>query len=173
MTFTGVSIRNAALDDAAAIAAIYAFHVQNGLGSFEETAPDSGEIRVRMGKVISSGLPWLVAEASDKSIVGYAYAAPFHSRAAYRFTVEDSVYVDATHLRRGVGSVLMRHLIATCESLGYREMIALIGDSANEGSIALHAKCGFSRAGTLKDVGFKFGRWVDVVLMQRRLGNAG
>ena len=169
--FPGLHIRNAKPDDSGAIAAIYGFYVLTTCSSFEETPPDSGEIRARMHKVVASGLPWLVAEDPEGNVVGYAYASPFHTRCAYRFTVENSVYVDSAHLRRGIATQLMRQLMADCEALGYRQMIAVIGDSANDASIWLHSGLGFERAGALTNVGFKFGRWVNTVMMQRLLGN--
>jgi phosphinothricin acetyltransferase len=166
----GLSIREATPDDAGDIAAIYGFYVLTTCSSFEETPPGGGEIRTRMSKIAAAGLPWLVMKDPAGRIVGYAYASPFHARSAYRFTVENSVYVDRAHLRRGIGTRLMQHLMTGCEQRGYCEMIALIGDSANEASIALHTALGFGRVGFLSNVGFKFGRWVDAVLMQRRLG---
>lgn len=166
----GLFIRDAAPDDAGDIAAIYGSYVLTACGSFEEIPPETGEIRARMGKVAAAGLPWIVAIA-DTRVAGYAYASLFHTRSGYRFTVENSVYVDRAHVRRGIATRLMQRLIAECEQRGYRQMIAVIGDSTNEASVALHTALGFERAGVLPNVGFKFGRWVDVVLMQRRLGD--
>jgi phosphinothricin acetyltransferase len=167
----GIEVRNATTDDARGIASIYEFYVLTTCGTFEETPPGSGEIRTRMAKVAAAGLPWLVANSPDGRLLGYAYASVFHARSAYRFTIEDSVYVDQAHLRRGIATRLMQRLIAECEQRGYRQMIALIGDSANEASIALHTTMRFERAGVLSNVGFKCGRWVDAVLMQRHLGD--
>jgi len=167
-----VLIRAAGEADIAAIHAIYAWHVANGLASFEEVSPDAAEIARRWRDVIGRGLPWLVAEA-DGAIGGYAYAAPYRARSAYRYTVEDSVYVDQNGLGRGLGRALLAEVIARCQAAGVRQMIAVIGESANAGSIGLHAALGFERVGVLEAVGFKFGRWVDSVLMQRVLGGGG
>jgi L-amino acid N-acyltransferase YncA len=155
--------------DIAAIARIYAHHVLHGLASFEEVPPDAAELAARRQKVLSYGLPHLVAERAG-NVVGYSYAGPYHSRSGYRFTLEDSVYVDAGQLGQGVGRALLSRLIAACEQGPWRQMIAVIGDSANQASISLHASQGFRRIGTYGSVGFKFGRWVDSVLMQRELG---
>ena len=165
MSFT---VRPATLDDAPAIQAIYAHHVLNSLGTFEEVPPDTDEIRRRMHAVLAQDCPWLVA-VEDERIGGYAYAAPFRPRSAYRFTVEDSVYVAPTHVRQGVGLLVMRELIEVCTASGKREMLAVIGDSGNEGSIKLHERCGFSFCGRFDGVGRKFGRWADIILMQRHL----
>lgn len=165
-----VTLRNAGFDDAQAIAAIYAHYVLTSCSTFEETPPEPGDIRARMAEVFRGGFPWIVAQLSDGPVIGYAYARPFNPRAAYRFTVENSVYVHPEHLRHGFGAALLRKLIAECEARGFRQMIALIGDSANEASRRLHASLGFSDAGMLPATGFKFGRWADVVLMQLPLG---
>ncbi len=165
MTFT---VRPATLDDAPGIQAIYAHHVLNGFGTFEEEAPDTDEIRRRMDAVAAQGCPWLVAADAER-IGAYAYAAPFRARSAYRFTVEDSVYVHPDHVRQGLGLHVMRELIETCRAAGKHEMLAVIGDSGNEASIKLHERCGFSFRGRFDRVGLKFGRWVDIVLMQRHL----
>ncbi len=162
------AIRKATPQDAGAIQAIYAHHVLNGLGTFEEVPPDVAEMTARMASVAAQGMPWLVAE-SDGSIVAYAYAAPFRPRSAYRFTVENSVYVAPDRMGCGFGSRLLNSLVDECRSMGIREMLAVIGDSGNAGSISLHAKCGFEHQGLLKQVGLKFGRWIDVVIMQRTL----
>jgi phosphinothricin acetyltransferase len=163
------ALRAAAATDAPRIAAIYAHHVLHGLASFETEPPDEAEIARRLGEVRAHGLPYLVAEA-DGRVVGYAYAAPYRSRPAYRYTVEDSVYVDRDCAGRGIGRQLLARLVADTAASGCRQMIAVIGDSANRASIALHETCGFARVGVLPAVGFKFGRWVDSVLMQRALG---
>ena len=165
MSFT---VRPGTLDDAPAIQAIYAHHVLNSLGTFEEVPPDTDEIRRRMHAVLAQDCPWLVA-VEDERIGGYAYAAPFRPRSAYRFTVEDSVYVAPTHVRQGVGLLVMRELIEVCTASGKREMLAVIGDSGNEGSIKLHERCGFSFCGRFDGIGRKFGRWADIILMQRHL----
>ena len=163
-------IRPAAAADLAAIRAIYAHHVLTGLASFEETPPDLAEVAARHAKVTGRGLPYLVAEDADGVVQGYAYAAPFRDRPAYRYSLEDSVYVAPAAVGRGVGAALLAELIERCAALGYRQMIAVIGDSANAASIGLHRRMGFEPAGRLVSVGFKFGRWVDSVYMRRPLG---
>jgi len=167
-----IALRTAKLDDAQAIARIYAHYVLTSCSTFEETPPDSGEVRTRMTDLLRGGFPWIVAELSDGAIAGYAYAGPFKPRSAYRFTVENSVYVHPERLRRGLGTALLRRLITECEACGFRQIVAVIGDSANGASRHLHASLGFSDAGMLRATGFKFGRWVDVVLMQLSLGEA-
>ena len=166
-------IRLATADDAPALAAIYGHHVAHGFGSFEETAPTAAEMAERWAAIIARGLPYLVGEV-DGAVAGFAYAGPYRTRSAYRYTVEDSVYVGSTFHGRGVGKLLLMQVIDACESLGLRRMLALIGDSGNAGSIGLHRSCGFRPAGVLEAVGFKGGRWVDVVVMARDLaGPAG
>lgn len=162
-------IRSTAPPDAQAIAAIYAHHVRTGLASFEETPPDPAEMATRIERLVTGGYPHLAAER-DGTILGYAYAGPYHGRSAYRFTLEDSVYVAPGAQRQGVGRALLADVIARAEAGGFRQMLALIGDSANAGSIALHGALGFRPVGTQRAVGFKRGRWVDVVVMQRPLG---
>ena len=154
--------------DVPAIADIYAHHVRTGTASFETEPPDATEISRRRSAVIERGLPWLVAE-SDGVVVGYAYAGPYRPRAAYRFTVEDSIYIHPDHAGQGIGTRLLPRLIAECQNVGCREMIAVIGDSDNHASVRLHEKFGFRLVGVLEGVGFKFDRWLDTVLMQRRL----
>jgi L-amino acid N-acyltransferase YncA len=154
--------------DAPAVAAIYGHHVIHGLGTFEETPPSDTEMAQRAQSVLALGLPYLVAEDGD--VVGFAYAGAFRPRAAYRYAVEDSVYVAASRTGRGVGKALLRGVIDRCEALGLRQMIAVIGDSGNAGSISLHRSLGFDHRGILTGVGFKHDRWVDVVWMQRTLG---
>jgi phosphinothricin acetyltransferase len=158
-------------DDLPAITAIYAHHVRNGSASFEEIPPDEVEMRTRCAKVLDAGLPYLVAER-DARVLGYAYATHYRPRSAYRFTLEDSVYIAPDAIGQGVGRALLLTLIARCEGGPWRQLIANVGDSGNQASLALHAACGFQHAGMLKSVGFKFGRWIDTVLMQRPL-NAG
>lgn len=153
----------------ASIQAIYAHHVNHGLASFEEVPPDIAEISRRRDVVRGYGLPYLVADR-DGAVQGFAYASPFRDRSAYRYTVEDSVYIAPDVLGAGIGSALLSEMIECCTELGYRQMIAVIGDSGNEASIGLHAKHGFADAGMMPAVGFKFGRWVDSVRMQRPLG---
>jgi L-amino acid N-acyltransferase YncA len=168
----GVVIRASRREDVPALAAIYAHHVLNGLASFEIEPPDPDEIALRRENVLARGLPYLVAEL-DSRIAGYAYAAAYRMRPAYRYALEDSVYVDPDAARRGVGRALLAALVEACATLGYRQMVAVIGDSGNAASIGLHAACGFAHAGLLPSVGFKQGRWVDSVLMQRALGPGG
>ena len=165
----GVLVRPSTEADLPAIQAIYAHHVRTGLASFEELPPDLAEMARRRAELSGRGMPHLVAEA-DGRVLGYAYAGPYRTRIAYRFTVEDSVYVAPDATGRGLGRLLLARLIADCEALGARQMVAVIGDSGNLGSIRLHAQAGFRQAGTLRSVGFKLGRWVDSVLMQRPLG---
>ena len=168
-TRTVVHVRDATDDDMAAIQAIYAHHVLHGISSFEEVPPTVDDMRARRAGVLGHGLPYLTAEL-DGRVVGYAYATPYRPRAAYRFTVEDSVYAADGLAGRGIGSALMAELIARCEQGPWRQMIAVIGNSGNVGSRALHARHGFTYVGTLANAGFKFGGWVDSVLMQRPLG---
>ena len=165
-------VRDARPEDMAAMQAIYAAEVLHGLASFEEIPPDATELESRRQAVLAIGLPWLVAER-DGRVVGYAYAGPYRARPAYRYTVENSVYVAPGARGGGVARALLAELIARCEAAGRRQMIAVIGDSANAGSIGLHAALGFRHVGTLEAVGFKLGRWVDSVLMQRPLGSGG
>ncbi|HWA60742.1 MAG TPA: GNAT family N-acetyltransferase [Caulobacteraceae bacterium] len=161
-------IRPATASDAGAIAAIYGHHVLTGFGTFEEEPPSPAEMGQRMAAVQARGLPWLVAER-DGAVIGFAYAAPFRPRAAYRYTVEDSVYVAPEAIGGGVGRALVSQVIAACEALGLRQMIAVIGDSENAGSIGLHTALGFEPAGVGKAFGYKHGRWVDIVWMQKPL----
>lgn len=162
-------LRSARPDDAPPIQAIYAQHVRHGLATFEEEPPSSDEMRQRLLEVKARSLPYLVAEEAG-TVIGYGYCAPYRLRSAYRYTLEDSVYVKDGHHRKGIGRALLGELILACEQLNYRQLVAVIGDSAQAPSIALHASLGFVRAGTLRSVGFKFGRWVDTVIMQRPLG---
>ena len=155
-------------DDVPAVQRIYAAHVLHGLASFEETPPSVEELAERRRQVLARGLPYLVAE-QDGEVLGYCYATPYRPRSAYRFTLEDSVYVARGGEGRGVGRLLLAALIARCEAGPWRQMIAVIGDSGNAASIGLHRSLGFAEAGLLRAVGFKFGRWVDSVLMQRPL----
>jgi L-amino acid N-acyltransferase YncA len=161
-------IRDAKRTDMTTVRRIYAHHVLHGLGTFEEKVPSKAELERRRRQVRARGLPYLVAEI-DGRIVGYSYATSYRERSAYRYTVEDSVYVDAEASRQGVGRALLREVIARAQAGGWRQMIAVIGDRGNHASIGLHNSFGFRLAGTLHAVGFKFGRWVDTVLMQRQL----
>ena len=165
------SIRDSDEADIAAIAVIYAHHVRTGFGSFEEVPPSADELAHRRAEVLARGLPYLVAsDPSGADILGYAYASPYRTRSAYRFSVEDSIYVAAGAERRGIGRALLSHIIERCTASGYRQMVAVIGDTGNAGSIGLHAQLGFRHVGTLPAIGFKHGRWIDSVLMQRALG---
>ena len=161
-------IRAAMISDIDAIAAIYAYHVNHSTGTFETEAPDSIEMTRRWDEIKARSLPWLVAEENGE-IAGYAYAAPYRTRAAYRHTVEDSIYVRADRVGSGLGKLLMPALITATQACGMHHMVAVIGDSANHPSISLHRRFGFSDAGLLKAVGFKFDRWLDTVFMQRNL----
>jgi L-amino acid N-acyltransferase YncA len=163
------TIRDASSADLDAVQAIYAHHVRHGLASFEETPPDLLEMQRRYRVVLAVGLPYLVTELDGK-VRGYAYAGPYRTRPAYRFSLEDTVYVEPGYEGRGLGSALLGALVARCEELGYRRMVAVIGDSDNHPSIRLHARLGFRKCGVIPSVGFKFGRWVDTVLMERPLG---
>ena len=164
-----MQVRPATPDDLPAVQSIYAHHVQRGLASFEEAPPPTEELRRRHAEVTDRGLPWLVADFGGV-VAGYGYCAPYRARSAYRYALEDSVYVREDCHGRGVGAALLEALIERCTALGYRQLVAVIGDSAHAASINLHASCGFLRVGTLRSVGFKLGRWVDSVLMQRPLG---
>lgn len=163
------TIRPATEADLPAVQAIYAHHVLHGLASFEEVPPTLAEMTARFHGVVDKGLPYVVAEG-DGEILGYAYAGLYRPRVAYRFTVENSVYVKAGLQARGIGLAAMTAVIEDCTAKGYRQMIAVIGDSGNMGSIRLHERLGFLRTGLLPSCGWKFGRWVDSVLMQRALG---
>ncbi len=163
-------IRDAETADIAAIAAIYAHHVLHGTGTFEEIPPDAAEIAARLARVRAAGCAWLVAENDAGEVVGYGYYTQIRDRSAYRFTAEDSVYVREDQRGQGVGKAIVAGLIARAEAQGFRQMIAVIGDSENTGSIGLHLSLGFRQAGVLRAVGLKFGRWLDVVHMQRPLG---
>ncbi|VIO67395.1 GNAT family N-acetyltransferase [Bradyrhizobium ivorense] len=162
-------IRPATEADLAAVTAIYEQAVRFGTATFELIPPDLAEMTRRYRALADGGFPYLVA-VLDGRVAGYAYAGPYRPRPAYRFTVENSVYLDPAVHRRGIGLRLMERLIADCEAAGFRQMIAVIGDSANAGSIGLHRRCGFQMIGTHPSVGLKFGRWLDTVMMQRALG---
>lgn len=164
-----LSVRDACSADLDTVQAIYAHHVRHGLASFEETPPNLLEMQRRYEATAAAGLPYLVAEL-DGTVRGYAYAGPYRTRPAYRFSLEDTVYVEPGFAGRGLGSALLGALVARCEALGYRRMVAVIGDSDNHASIRLHARLGFRKCGVIPSVGFKFGRWVDSVLMERPLG---
>jgi phosphinothricin acetyltransferase len=162
-------IRHSQPDDLPAIAAIYAWNVRHGTGTFEIDPPDEAETTRRRDDVIGKGLPWLVAELAGH-VVGYAYANYFRPRRAYRFCLEDSIYLAPEAQGQGIGRPLLAELVARCEARGARQMLAVIGDSANRGSIGLHRALGFKPVGLLEASGWKFERWLDVVIMQRALG---
>ena len=168
LTIAPPTLRAATPADAAAVAAIYGHHVLHGFGTFEEEPPSPEEMTGRMASVQSAGLPYLVAVLSGR-VVGFAYAGPFRPRAAYRYTVEDSIYIAPDAVGGGVGRALLSEVISICERLGKRQMIAVIGDTGNAASIGLHTTLGFQHAGVGKSVGFKHGRWVDIVWMRRAL----
>jgi L-amino acid N-acyltransferase YncA len=162
-------IRPAQSQDIATITRIYADAVLHGTASFETDPPDEAEMARRQHGLLTGGFPYLTGEL-DGAVVGYAYAGPYRIRPAYRFTVEDSIYVAPQAQKQGIGRALLHRLLVESEARGYRQMIAVIGDSAQRSSIALHEACGFRHIGTFEAVGFKFGRWLDSVLMQRGLG---
>jgi L-amino acid N-acyltransferase YncA len=169
MTGSGFAIRPSRDGDIAAIAAIYGHHVLHGVASFEDIPPEPDELARRRMAILAQGLPYLVAERAGR-VLGYCYASRYRTRSAYRFTLEDSIYIDAAELGRGIGRALLSTLIEHCTELGYRQMVAVIGGSDQWPSIRLHERLGFTHRGVLTAVGFKFAGWVDTVLMQRPLG---
>jgi L-amino acid N-acyltransferase YncA len=164
-----LEIRPTVAADLPSITDIYEHAVRHGTATFELVPPDLAEMTRRFEALVNGGFPYFVA-ALEGRVVGYAYAGAYRSRPAYRFTVENSVYLQPAIQRRGIGLQLLQRLIAESEARGFRQMIAVIGDSANTGSIRVHSKCGFEMIGTHPNVGFKFGRWLDTVMMQRALG---
>lgn len=170
MTDPAPVVREAEERDVPRVAQIYRHHVAHGLASFETEPPSDEEMTRRYRALIERRYPYLVAEIDGK-VVGYAYAGPYRTRPAYGNSVENSVYVDPDCAKRGVGRALLESLIQAATERGYRQMIAVIGDSGNAASIELHRRCGFSDAGVLRSVGFKHGRWLDSVFMQRELGD--
>lgn len=166
-----VTCRDAERRDAKAIAALYAYYVETSSATFEETPPGTAEIGKRIKAVQSAGLPWVVATDAHGSLLGYAYAAPYRTRSAYRFTVENSVYVSPGTIGSGIGGTIMREVIERCTRLGYRQMLAVIGGSGNIASIALHERLGFRMVGTHRAIGYKQERWIDVIHMQLALGD--
>jgi phosphinothricin acetyltransferase len=162
-------IRPATEADLPCVTEIYEHAVLHGTATFELIAPDLAEMTRRFRTLIDAGFPYLVA-AIDDEVIGYAYAGPYRPRPAYRFTVENSIYLKPATHRRGIGLTLLKRLLLECEARGHRQMIAVIGDSANAGSIGLHRRCGFQMIGTHPNVGLKFGRWLDTVMMQLSLG---
>ena len=163
-----IEIRPSKDSDISAVTEIYAHHVLHGTGSFEIDPPDAGQMAYRRSDVVGRGLPYIVAEI-DGRIVGYAYAALYRARVAYRFTLEDSVYVHRDYMGRGVGAALLARLIPACKEWGCRQLVAVIGDSENSASVRVHEKLGFQHCGVLRGVGYKFDRWIDTVFMQLTL----
>ena len=167
-----IHLRDARPDDSLAIATIYEHYVRTTCFTFEEVPPSPDEMGSRMRKIREAGLPYYVAEGRTNAVIGYAYASLFHTRSAYRYSVENSVYIASDLTRQGIGKALMEHLIQECTALGYRQMIALIGvDKDNPASLGLHSRLGFKSVGNLSTIGMKFGRWVDVMEMQLALGD--
>jgi L-amino acid N-acyltransferase YncA len=162
-------VREAAHADLPGIAALYAHHVLSGFASFETEPPDLEEMTARFEAVRAKGFPWLACEVGGR-LAGFAYASLYRLRPAYRFTLEDSIYVDPHFARHGAGRALLAALLERCEAIGCRQLVAVIGDSGNAASIGLHSALGFQLVGTLRAIGFKHGRWVDSVLMQRPIG---
>jgi L-amino acid N-acyltransferase YncA len=169
---SSLEIRPSIAADLPAITEIYDHAVRYGTATFELIPPDLTEMTRRFDALMEGGFPYLVA-VLDGCVVGYAYAGAYRPRPAYRFTVENSVYLQPASYRRGIGRQLLQRLIAESEARGYRQMIAVIGDSANAGSIGVHTRCGFQMIGTHPNVGFKFNRWLDTVMMQLALGDGG
>lgn len=162
-------IRPSRDEDIPAIAAIYAHHVLHGTGTFETEAPGISDMAARRADVLSKGLPYLVAE-QDGKIIGFAYGNWFKPRPAYRYSVEDSIYLAPDLHRKGLGRALLAELLARCEAIGIRKVMAIVGDSANAGSIGVHRTLGFTQVGTIEACGWKFGAWRDIVIMQKTLG---
>jgi L-amino acid N-acyltransferase YncA len=172
LEMSSLEIRPAAAADLPTITEIYEHAVRFGTATFELTPPDLSEMTRRFDALAAGDFPYFVA-VLDGRVVGYAYAGAYRPRPAYRFTVENSIYLQPAIQGRGIGQKLLQRLIAECEARGFRQMIAVIGDSANAGSIGVHSRCGFQMIGTHPDVGFKFGRWLDTVMMQLALGEGG
>jgi len=169
MTGDDLIVRPSRDADVDVIAAIYGHHVLHGVASFEEMPPSVDEIGRRREEILALGLPYLVGERAER-VVGYCYAGLFRTRSAYRFTLEDSIYLDPAEIGRGIGRKLLQPLIEQCAECGYRQMVAVIGGSETVASIRLHRALGFVPIGVLPAIGFKFGRWIDAVVMQRALG---
>lgn len=165
----GIDVRNCLEVDMPAVATIYGHHVRHGTASFETVPPSLDEMCRRRYNILAQSLPYLVA-VSDGGVLGYAYAGPYRPRAAYRDTVENSIYIHPEFIGRGIGKRLLSALVAECEFRDLRQMIAVVGDSANLQSIQLHERCGFQTVGVLRSVGYKHGRWLDSVLLQKSLG---
>lgn len=171
MSAAALTLRPSTPDDLPAITAIYAHGVLHGTGTFELTPPSEQDMAERRQAVLANGWPWLVAERQGR-VLGYAYASPFRPRLAFRYCLEDSIYLAPEAQGQGVGTWLLAELLTRCEAAGARQMVAVIGDSQNLGSIGVHRRLGFEPAGQLRSAGWKFDRWLDVVMMQRSLGQA-
>lgn len=169
MTSEIASIRPSTVSDVPALARIYGWNVLHGTGTFETEVPDETEMASRRDAILAKGLPWLVIERNEK-VLGFAYANHFRPRGAYRFCLEDSIYLAEDAMGQGLGTRLLQALVDQCEALGARQMLAVIGDSANLGSIGVHRRLGFEHTGLMKAAGWKHGAWRDVVIMQRELG---
>ncbi len=169
MNSASLLIRTSTDADLLAITSIYGWNVLHGTGTFETDAPDQAEMTRRRSDVLGKGLPWIVAERNG-TVLGYAYANHFRPRFAYRFCLEDSIYLAETAQRQGIGRLLLTELLTRCEAAGARQVLAVIGDSANLGSIGVHRALGFEHTGVMKSAGWKFERWIDVVVMQKSLG---
>ncbi|MDB5743897.1 MAG: GCN5-related N-acetyltransferase [Polaromonas sp.] len=163
-------IRPSRADDIAAVTAIYAHHVLHGTGTFETMPPQTDDMRARRADVLAKGLPYLVAE-EEGNVVGFAYGNWFKPRPAYRFSVEDSIYLAPDAQRNGLGRALLAELLARCETAGIRKVMAIVGDSANAGSVGVHRALGFQQVGIIEACGWKFGAWRDIVIMQKTLGH--
>ncbi len=164
------TLRDCEEADIAAVTALYAHYVRTSLATFDETPPTEAEMAQRRIAVRGAGMPFLIACDARGQVLGFAFASPYRPRSGYRFTVEDSVYVAPAATRRGIGRALLTLLVERCAASGYRHLVAVIGDSANAASIGLHERLGFARVGLQPNIGFKLGRWVDSVLMQRPMG---
>ena len=163
-----LAFRDATAADVPALQAIYAHHVLHGVGTFEEIPPSAADMHEKWRGIVASGLPWLVADEAGE-VNGFAYASAFRPRTGYRYSIEDSVYVRDDRRGQGIGARLLAQLLPRCEATGARQVVAVIGGSENTGSIAVHRRAGFAHIGTVRSVGFKFGKWVDIVMMQRAL----
>lgn len=172
MPAKNIIIKSATAGDVESIQSLYAYHVEHGLGTFEEVVPTVAEMQRRFDTIRQHNLPYLIAKI-DGEIVGYAYANYFRERSAYRFTLEDSIYVSHQHIGLGIGEALLSALINECRDFGAIQLLAVIGDSDNQGSIQLHRKLGFEDVGVMQNVGYKFERFVDVVIMQLNLVPSG
>lgn len=170
VSLSGLEIKEASSEDISAIEAIYRYYVENTLISMEEISPSMEELDKRRKTIQERGLPYIVIKWQEE-VIGYAYAAPYHTRSGYYFSVEDSIYVNSEYRGKGIGLLLLTEIISRCQQKGYRQMIAMIANIPNSASLQLHTKLGFKPIGTLKAIGFKFDTWVDVIIMQRMLAS--